>query len=743
MIFFWMKFENSDNYKEHSIVHTSTKTETELATDDAATFVVKFTDELIALNLSQKKTDTIFKLTKILVQNLCQFNSRLINDSNDIGPEEVIESTTNFIIGKLEKLDSAYKRSLANSLNKRYVQPEECAIGTRWELKKYNDKNGQKYSIPNNVQNQFQYVSIPNTVQTLFTSEKFCQLYFNENTVLDHRCENGKYMHFCCGEAYKKNPFFQENPLGLQIHLASDDFEIFSPLQSKSGIHKICAIYFTIQNLPAKYLSKVDNIYLVALCNANDLKSKTTDFNNLWQKIVFDLKHLEEIGIEIDRRPNLKGTVTHLSFDNLGANFALGFVSSFVATNFCRHCIRPKDECRTAVTDDLTFLRTKELYDMHWQIIQNSEKVDYENTKGMKYYCKLNELSHFHILDNPSADIMHDLAEGVVPFLMKDLFVRAFEKKIFSETQLNWMVQYYDYGWISRRNKPSMINLSKRSLGQNAAQSLCLFRHLPFILHQYRNNSHLKEIWVCVTSLLKVVEIMHSYKLNDKHIQILKIEISTHLSSIKIHFKVHLRPKHHFMLHYPLQIQTMGPIVYLSMYRFESKHQQIKRFIGDNRNFRNINKTLAIKTQQISCNSSFTYTDEIQVSKIELVDISLFEKCQFEFDEQKQIFQVKWLRINDYEYMKNLLFIHEYYLYQIKFILLIANEYVLIGKLCNICEFDTFLNCFEIELNDVSTEISVNVSAITNKKTFELKTVNEKQYIIAATIDSNKEDTWN
>lgn len=503
--------DNGNIYTEKPIEHATKKTsEHEMAVEEASASLTEFCNDVIAMNLSEKKTTEIFKLTGKLVRNLQRCNDRLIADNtNQMSPAQIIECTSDFAVDVLEKQNSAHKRTLSNKKNAAFVQPKELSIGTRWERKRVTDEHGVKISIPQVVQNTYQYISVEETVQSLFNSKEFCAMYFNENTVLDHKCEKGRYRYFCCGDTYQKSEFFKENPLAVQLHLSSDDFEICSPLQSKAGVHKICAIYLTIQNIPPNYLSKCNNIYLVALCNADDLKSKTTDFNNLWQEIVRDINYLETVGIEIDGRPNLKCTLTHLSFDNLGANLSLGYVASFSSSHFCRHCLRSKNQCHTTIEDNLNLLRTKAIYNEQLRIIQNSEQVKYDETQGLKFYCKLNDLLHFHIIDNPTVDIMHDLAEGVVPFLLKKLFLHAFDKKIFTESELNWSTQFYSYGWLRRHEIPSSICLNKRSLGQNAVQSLCLFKHLPMILHEYRENDHLQTLWPCVISLLRILEIVY------------------------------------------------------------------------------------------------------------------------------------------------------------------------------------------------------------------------------------------
>lgn len=735
------------SYGQSDFVHNGSKrTDTQCATDDALEFISCLTRSIIDLNLSEKNTNAIFRTCGELVTNLKELIVRLLNDDNQMTPSHVVESSSNFFLNQLRERNSTFKRSKQLSASGFYVPPKEIAIGTRWELKKVIDHQGNKNSIEQITQNVYEYVSPVATVQSLFKNEEFRNCYFQNNTVLDHKCETGQYKHFCCGSTYQKSSFFRENPLGLQIHLASDDFEICSPLQSKAGVHKICAIYFNIRNLPTRHLSKLNNIYLVALCNANDLKSKTTDFNNLWQQIVFDLKHLEQIGIDIDGYGKLKGTLTHLSFDNLGANFSLGFSACFISSHYCRHCMRTKEECQTLSIDDGQCKRTKIEYAKQIEIVEASEKVDYKETKGVKIYCKLNDLSYFHILDNPTVDPMHDLLEGCIPFLLKKVFTRCIEKRLFSESNLNWMIQFHKYGELNRCNVPSSLELKKRSLGQNASQMLCLFRNLPFILREFSEKNEIKSIWHSITSLLRITEIALAPIITDNELFILKREVKFHLDSIKITFDEHLRPKHHFLLHYDTIIRVMGPLIALSMMRFEAKHQQIKKMVGDNRNFRNINKTLANKHQKMLPSSMFSEKNFIETIKLSSVtpqfvmDYNILLN-QNEIDSDS-LLMMERLRVNDFEYFPGLLFIHNSLPYQIDYILLSQSKHYLLAKEMEVGHFDEFLHCFEIKPSRITTYMIIDQQTMKYGKTFEPKISNNKMYIMAATLDLNKTNAW-
>lgn len=189
-----------------------------------------------------------------------------------------------------------------------YVPPKQIGIGTRFELERHKQMN---IAIPQRIQSKLEYVSIVDTIKSLFQQEQFKSVYFEHNSEGGHRCIDNVYERFCCGAKYQTTEIYQSNKHCLQIQIATDDFEPCNPLQSKAGSYKICAVYFVIRNMPAEYLSKLQNIYLICLCNSNDLKTKETDFNNIWNLIVKDISYLENVGIDVDDSTNIKGALAY------------------------------------------------------------------------------------------------------------------------------------------------------------------------------------------------------------------------------------------------------------------------------------------------------------------------------------------------------------------------------------------------------------------------------------------------
>lgn len=168
------------------------------------------------------------------------------------------------------------------------------------------------------TQPTFQYVSILKTLKSLFQQPEFKKIYV---------CTSGIYKDFCCGRVAKNFPLYSEKN-SIEIQLGVDDFDPWDAIKSKSGIHKLNAVYFIINNMPKEYLSTTNNIFLVSLCETINLNP--FDFDYIGQLIVQEISELENIGIVIDNNCIIKGTLVHIASDNLGANNALGFVESVI-----------------------------------------------------------------------------------------------------------------------------------------------------------------------------------------------------------------------------------------------------------------------------------------------------------------------------------------------------------------------------------------------------------------------------
>ena len=124
----------------------------------------------------------------------------------------------------------------------------------------------------------------------------------------------------------KKNLYFDEHPLlsnqnNLRILLYYDDVEICNSLGDVSGIYKCGMFYFTLANLTRKHYSNLKNIFLVAICHSDDLK--TYGYNRILSVIMRDIKKIETIGIKIEAEIFF-GTIAQCMGDNLGIHQIFG-----------------------------------------------------------------------------------------------------------------------------------------------------------------------------------------------------------------------------------------------------------------------------------------------------------------------------------------------------------------------------------------------------------------------------------
>lgn len=252
-----------------------------------------------------------------------------------------------------------------------------------------------------------------------------------------------------------------------------------------------------------------------------------------------------------------------------------------------------KEECKNTAVEDVTKYGTKETYNQTIQQINESKNVDLKDTKGIKRYCVLNDLKYFHILDNMSVDIMHDLMEGTVPFLSKQFFTYGMARGIFTENVLDNHISYFNYGQLNSSNIPSQLAMNKKNLGQNASQMKCLIQHLPLILFDFHENELLKNVWLSIQTMLKILQIVYSSTITKSNLDELKKFVSSHLESLSVNFGCERIPKHHMMIHYASVIERIGPLVHISTLKYEMKHKTFTNYIKNSNNFKSVSKTLA------------------------------------------------------------------------------------------------------------------------------------------------------
>lgn len=81
----------------------------------------------------------------------------------------------------------------------------------------------------------------------------------------------------------------------LSVSLYVDDFEVCNPLGTSRITHKLCGVYWILNNLPPGSHSALTSIYLAVLCKSTDVK--LYGYENILEPLVQDLIILEKHGV--------------------------------------------------------------------------------------------------------------------------------------------------------------------------------------------------------------------------------------------------------------------------------------------------------------------------------------------------------------------------------------------------------------------------------------------------------------
>jgi len=170
--------------------------------------------------------------------------------------------------------------------------------------------------------------------------------------------------------------------------------------------------------------------------------------------------------------------------------------------------------------------------------------------------------------------------------------------KLFTLETLNKRKSNFNYGPIEFGNispEISINHLNNCRLKMSAREVMTFIHFFPLMVGDLVPEND--EVWSFFLILLKIVDILLSYTFNADAISYLKQLISKHNNQYNLLFNDTLKPKHHFLIHYPTVIEYSGPPRLYWCFRFEGKHKEMKMYARSTTSRKNITLTLANKFQ--------------------------------------------------------------------------------------------------------------------------------------------------
>lgn len=390
----------------------------------------------------------------------------------------------------------------------------------------------------------------------------------------------------------------------------------------------MCAVYWVIANIPAKYRSTLNSIQLALLCNTSTVKE--CGYAKVLQPLIYDLKILEQNGVYIESLgASVKGTILYVAADNLGAHSLAGFLESFKVDKFCRFCLASnRDAQQQEVRSGFFQLRDKDSHDRQVQEVRGDTTLT--QTYGVKRACPLTEnLEHFHVVTGYPPDILHDLFEGIVPTELSLCLKNLIGKRYFTLDTLNQTIRQFKYTFTDKTNRPQIIGKgfsTKGSIGGNAHENWCLIRLLPLLIGHCVPEGD--DTWEILMLLKDIIELAVAPRHTEETLHFMECKISEHRWLLQSTFSgFQLKPKHHYLEHYPYLVRKFGPLCDIWTMRFEGKHKFFKKAIRNAQNFKNVAMTLATKHQKavsyhLDCSAFFK--PSVEMTRVTPVLIASF-----------------------------------------------------------------------------------------------------------------------
>ena len=333
----------------------------------------------------------------------------------------------------------------SNPLTKAFAK--DGPLATSFKRKKYYKEyfsvvNPVEYILDPKSKRTYQYIPILRSLQHLLSNSDILKSVIHTHETQKSTQCLGQYKSIRDGSYSKENGLFTGEDLKLSLSLYVDDFEVCNPIGTSRKTHKLCGVYWILNNLPPGSHSALSSIYLAVLCKTIDVKEY--GYEHILDPLLQDLVILETHGVFISGLgASVKGTVQSVIADNLGAHGIAGFIESFSGVYFCRFCTGTRADIQTKTVQSGYFEnRTKDLHHTHITFARENATI----CCGVKRECVFTKrLSYFHVTWGYPPDIAHNLFEGVVPVEIALCIGLFISKKYLSLNTLNELILSFPY----------------------------------------------------------------------------------------------------------------------------------------------------------------------------------------------------------------------------------------------------------------------------------------------------------
>ena len=447
----------------------------------------------------------------------------------------------------------------------------------------------------------FHYVPLQPTLKTLLDDYTIIEQIDNPHSRSDGLKED-----YCDGTLFKQHPLFSKDPYALQLIAHYDELEVSNPLGSHVKKHKVGVVSFTLGNIIPKYRSKLRAINLAIVAKVSIVE--TYGLSKVLEPFISDINTLTTTGIEVmnnGKKRIFKGALLAFLADNLASNDLGGFKKSFsFSFRFCRACMVTSDSLVSSFASEGFQQRHEFTHKNHLKCLDGPLDAHYSKVYGINNRSSLLDVKYYSIFGGGLPfDCMHDFLEGVIPSEVKLLLNQCISSKYFTLDEFNDRMSSFNYGY-SESSKPipilsQTLKSSGKSLRLSASEMLLLTYLLPFIIgEKIPTGDH---YWNCFLCLRKILDLVLSPVVSENYCSSLKLNIVEHHTKfVDLYGKEFYTPKMHFILHYPEQMQQLGPMIRTWNMRNEAKLHFFKK-AAHLSNFKNISLTLSSRHQRWMC----------------------------------------------------------------------------------------------------------------------------------------------